>query len=656
VFILHLLNFTEILVNKLEKDTKVAQLFNNDILHVQQYLFTKLKIEPTCKVQVQYKDSKLLVMRKIDNEETPQPPFSSLYFEIATLSDFSDSTPLRKITVTHNEQHVSFDGPEETILQDFCKYVLENDPDILICVTTHNRSVLTITRYLFTRAKMLRVNFQLGRQTDDTETLTDRTQGRVLLNGSPFLNEFGLAGLVERSRFSFLPLGMAAQYGINRLIDSRNCYEMIQQGYVIPKNDFSLRHEHIRTLEEIVSRDKGGMIFSPNVGLHENVVVLDYDSEYANLILMHNLSYETVVYPRSVIQATDKGLLPTVIEKVLKRRLSFKDIKQKFDINISEWLWCEQRLGALKNILVSLYGTTGSFWNRHSNVLALEEINKISREVLIKTKDIVQEQGFELVYADTDSVFLKKQDASRLDYENVKDILIRETRLPISLQQHFKFLMLLPLAADEEMEALKHYFGITQDNELIARGIEIRRHDAPNFIKEFQTELLYTLFDCKDSAEVISKGYENALLLITKTIDRVVTGEVQLQDLVVSKFLRQDLDKYRSLFPHVAAAIQLGKSGKSSVRGDSIQYIHTNAHHSNPLCRVTALDLVKQEQELNYDKEKYREILLEAAETILGYFGFDMTIYATKTTKNKNRKWWHELREERIRDIETERM
>ena len=106
---------------------------------------------------------------------------------------------------------------------------------------------------------------------------------------------------------------------------------------------------------------------------------------------------------------------------------------------------------------------------------------------MIKTKDIVQELGFELVYADTDSVFLKKQDASRLDYENVNDVLIRETGLPISLQHHYKFLMLLPLEADEKM---KHYFGITQDNELIVRGIEIRRHDAPYFIKEFQTELL----------------------------------------------------------------------------------------------------------------------------------------------------------------------
>jgi len=40
--------------------------------------------------------------------------------------------------------------------------------------------------------------------------------------------------------------------------------------------------------------------------------------------------------------------------------------------------------------------------------------------------------------------------------------------------------MLLPLEANEKIEALKHYFGITQDYELIARGIEIRRHDAPN--------------------------------------------------------------------------------------------------------------------------------------------------------------------------------
>ena len=151
-------------------------------------------------------------------------------------------------------------------------------------------------------------------------------------------------------------------------------------------------------------------------------------------------------------------------------------------------------------------------------------------------------------------------------------------------------------------------------------------------------------------AEVLSKGYENALLLVTQTIDKVMTGEIQIKDLVVSKMLGQDLTKYRSLFPHVSAALQLSETGQSLVRGDTIQYIFTDAAHKNPLRRVIPVDLISEEHD--YDKEKYREMLLEAAESILGYFGFDMTVYVDR---KKNRKWWYELRQERRKDIETER-
>ena len=48
-------------------------------------------------------------------------------------------------------------------------------------------------------------------------------------------------------------------------------------------------------------------------------------------------------------------------------------------------------------------------------------------------------------------------------------------------------------------------------------------------------------------------------------------------------------------------------------------------------------------------------MLLEAAETVLGFFGFDVSIYGD-AAKKKIRKWWHELSEERIRDRETERI
>jgi len=88
--------------------------------------------------------------------------------------------------------------------------------------------------------------------------------------------------------------------------------------------------------------------------------------------------------------------------------------------------------------------------------IAFEEINRLSREVLIKTKDIVQGLGYELVYADTDSVFIKRTDSAR-DYNEVIDTLSKETGLSISVDYHYKFLVLLPLEADENIEVLKHY-------------------------------------------------------------------------------------------------------------------------------------------------------------------------------------------------------
>jgi DNA polymerase elongation subunit (family B) len=646
------------LLKGLEKDGRVAQIFNSDLSPIQQYLFTKLKIEPTSKVEVQYdrNESRLKKITKIEEDlAAAPPPFSILYFEIHTMSSTNNfghdvNDPITEIRDRYqHEPEIFLEGSEDAILQSFCEYIQAKDPDILFSSNQHSRSTTTLD-YLFMRMTALGLDLHLGR--DKNTNKTNKIEGRVYLSSKSFRSDLDLVSLIEKAQFAFLPLTLAAQYGISRLIDSRNCYELIQRGFVIPRSIHN--RECIRTLDEIIAKDKGGMIFSPEIGSHENVAVLDYENEYANLILKHNLSYETVTSAEDakIIQngKNQPGLLPTVLESVLKRRIFFKNLQKTFVINTTEWVRCEQRIVVLKDILVSLYGTTGSFWNRFANVVAFEEINRLSREVLIKTKDIVQGLGFELLYADTDSVFLKKIGASIEDFELVKDALRRETDLPISLENYYKFLVLLPLEADEKTEALKRYFGITHSNELIARGIEIRRHDAPNFIKEFQTELLYTLFDCKDSADVLFKGYENALLLVTNSIDKVMTGEIPIKDLVVSKMLRQDLTKYRSLFPHVSAALQLTEAGKSLVRGEIIHYIYTDAAHKNPLRRVMPLDLVSEEHD--YDKEKYREILLEAAESILGYSGFDRTVYGDR---KKNRKWWYEIRQKRGRDIETEK-
>jgi DNA polymerase elongation subunit (family B) len=292
-------------------------------------------------------------------------PFSLLYVNVYTLlGNITSEDQVMMIRTRYEDVHdfqqqneeTSFDNKEEkNILEEFCNYLQAKDPDIII-VSVGDHYLSTVLDYLFARMEKLGLDFlQLGREENSSKIRTLKHPGLKWIRGRLFissrnnrlsaLGNFGLAGVIERCRFSFLTLDLAAKYSINCLIDSRNCYELIQRGFVVVIV-LCNNHEHIRTIEELVSRDKGGMIISPQTGLHENVMVLDYDSEYANLIVNHNLSYETILKGEEQVSKPQgkQGLLPMIVEKYLKRRLYFKGLLKELPENSKECLWCQQRI------------------------------------------------------------------------------------------------------------------------------------------------------------------------------------------------------------------------------------------------------------------------------------------------------------------------
>src|SRR6476620_4543316 len=110
-----------------------------------------------------------------------------------------------------------------------------------------------------------------------------------------------------------------------------------------------------------------------------------------------------------------------------------------------------------------------------------------------------------------------------------------------------------------------------------------------------------------------------------------------------------DITMYKNIFPHVAAAIQLGNAnGKRPNRNDIIQYVYTDSQHQNPLNRVLPIGNSNYDFGPNYDREKYKEMLLDAAETVLGIFGFDRTLFG----KSKDKLWWMELKKNRMNDVQ----
>ena len=648
----YLIHHYNLLLKVLQHETlqqRINQLFNTKLSHIQRYLFPQLRIPPTTKVQIEHEDGELISITMASDNEDLQLPFSKMQIEVVPFTEqeiLDTDDPIKSIRVTYGSDHIMLEDNESKILEQLSNYIILKDPDIIIFANYD----LSILNYLLERIRMLSLNLQFGRRKTDIYSIDQShvvdkwSQGRVYIGHKDY-GQNDIVALIELSQFSCLPLRMIIRYSIGRLIASRNLYELICRGHVISDNYNQRTYEHVRTLEQIVDRDKAGMIFSPLIGLHENVAVLDYNDEFANIIINNNISYETLTQQNE----SSLGILPNIVKQVLERRNHIRQLLKELPEDNVEAISCEQIADTLKKILVCLYGTTGSYWNRYGNVLAFEQINSKSREILLKTKDIVQELGFDLIYADTDAAFIHKKNATKEDYEALGEAISRETGLALSLEYHYKFLVLLPLEADEKLEALKHYFGITYEDELITRGIETRRHDTPKFIKDFQRELLYTLFDANSTREIIDRTLENALFCVTKTIDKVMTGEIDPADLIISKQLRMDITKYRSLFPHVAAAIQLSNNGKPPSKGDIIQYIYTDCQHQNPINRVVTVDSDNNFGP-NYDREKYKEMLLDAAETSLGIFGFSRELYG----KPKDKRWWIELRRNRMNDVQAE--
>ena len=106
------------------------------------------------------------------------------------------------IKVRYGEDDAVFDSSEEKIiLQQFSDYVQEKNPDIIVCIGDYDNG--KVLRYLLNRAKKIGFDLQLGRICTSSS-----------YRKTTYFDQFGFAGLIERARFGFLPLDLAAKYSI----------------------------------------------------------------------------------------------------------------------------------------------------------------------------------------------------------------------------------------------------------------------------------------------------------------------------------------------------------------------------------------------------------------------------------------------------------
>lgn len=305
--------------------------------------------------------------------------------------------------------------------------------------------------------------------------------------------------------------------------------------------------------------------------------------------------------------------------ETLERRLHFKHLRRKLPKDSEEWLWCEGRQLALKEILFCTYGYSGCWANRFGNFDTFTEINRQARDTLVESMNVARERGFRTLYGNNDSLFLKRPGATPGDYEALAGEIAARVGLPMAVEAHFRFLVLLPQKGEPGIGAVNRYYGRLADGGYKHRGIELRRRDTPPYVARVQGEAVEALLGCDTAEEVRTTGLERALAVIEGACRRIRAGEVPEEALRGSTLLRRELDEYKARLPHVAAAEALGMAGRRVGSGSVVDYVYVDAGHHNPYRRVRPAGYGG-----GVDAGKYVELVREAGRSVLMPFDPDL--------------------------------
>lgn len=332
----------------------------------------------------------------------------------------------------------------------------------------------------------------------------------------------------------------------------------------------------------------GGWVMESKPGLFNNVLVLDFKSLYPSIIrsfLIDPCAFWIAQkeQPENAVPgfngayfAREGAILPQMITALSSAR---DEAKRHKNAPLSH---------AIKIIMNSFYGVLGSTGCRFFDPRVCSSITLRGHEIIQQSRGWIEEQGFSVIYGDTDSLFVWLEQAggplkTSAECRDIGNQIAQglnawwaqrlatewklESALEIQFETHFKR-FLMPTLRGADTGTKKRYAGLIVDNNgsrLLFKGLESVRADWTQLAKEFQNSLYEKIFTDQDYKEFIQM-----------TVQQVLRGERD-KDLVFRKRLRRPLAKYlKTTPPHVQAARKYQVlMGEALKQGDWIDYVIT---------------------------------------------------------------------------------
>jgi len=627
------------------------QVHNCDLRGDQAYLYDH-DLFPLALVEVENKGSKLEynLLDFVESVDYQIPPLRIMKIQVdmakkGKIANLNDS--IRKIVVNQADEQILIDSVDEREkLLRFVQVVKELDPDIIL---TRGGDAYLFP-YLARRAAVNDVlnNFILSRE--DIPVVVKQMCGKTFFsygrtyyrapmrrlygrvhfdqNNTFILNECGIEGLIEIARTCRVPLHRASRSSIGSSMSSLQFYQAIKNDVLIPRNKSI--PEAFKSAYELLIADRGGFVYEPKVGIHDNVGEVDFSSMYPFLMMNNNISAETMLCkccPNSKLHIPDlnyhicekrTGIVPKALKIVLAKRLLYKQLKAEAkDPNLKEIY--DRRQAALKWILVTCFGYLGYKNAKFGTVDGHIGVCALGRDAFLKAARIAESRGFTIVHGIVDSLWLKKEDATIQEYLDLCKEVSERIKVPLNFEGRYKWIVFLPSKLHPNIGVLNRYYGVFENGKIKTRGIEVRRRDTPKFVYEAQTEMIKVLASANNSQEFVDKIPE-ALKVVNEYRGRLLTGEIPVWDLIITKHLSKHTKNYKQKVSQVIAAEQLLKEGAEVSAGKNIRFLFTSAENKRYERRVRAEELI--EENTNSDTKKYLRLLYAAAANLLSSFGY----------------------------------
>ena len=550
---------------------------------------------------------------------------------------------IKEITLESDSGRIVVDGPSEAEkLLELVRIVREADPDFII--TTDGDAFLF--PYMIKRAEAHGIADKLTLDRDGTtlklpskggtsyfsygkihyKPSAIKLHGRVHIdsNTSFSYSESGFEGLFELSRICRMPMHTSSRASIGKALSSLQFYHASKRDLLVPWKPTLV--EHFKDRNELMVADRGGFIFEPEMGVHEEVGELDFSALYPNIMYRKNISAETVrcsCCPDSKNRVPEldwnvcekrRGIVPSAIRIVVEKRLRYKELKR--NSKGTDYDRYNARQAVLKWLGVTTFGYLGFNNAKFGRIDAHIAVCAWDRKVLVDAARVAERRGFKVVHGIVDSLWVKKKRAQKADYLELKSEVEKETGFAMSFEGIYKWVAFLPSKVNPEIPVLNRYFGVYDDGEIKVRGIEARRHDTPLAFTRCQMDVLRILAKANSVDEARTKIPE-CIEMFHRYALCLERHELSATELAFRTNLSKGPEEYTATTIQYAAMKQLVREGVQLHAGEGIRYVITDYDGSSSR-RATPLDFI--DDEADYDSKHYIRLLARACSSVLEPF------------------------------------